>query len=178
MKTIAKVFLPEIPTMVGILFFSVCWYLSNGVTGNFWYLTWLAPIPILIIAVNTSAKTTFFVALTSSLLGRLSYFFYLITVSTTTAAIVITLLLSLVFALIVLITRFSVLRMNTWYSIFMFPALFTTFEFLMTKFSADGTSSSIAYSQSDFLPLIQIASISGISGITFFITLIPAAQFH
>ncbi len=44
----------------------------------------------------------------------------------------------------------------------------------MFSFSADGTAASIAYSQSDLLPLIQIASLTGVLGITFIITFIPS----
>lgn len=160
---------------VGTLLFSVCWFLANGVSGDFWYLAWLAPIPILLATFYVPAKTTFVIALVACLLGRLSYFFYLVHVATISVAIVVTLLLSLVFAFIVLLTRRTVVKTNAWYSIFAFPALFTAFEYMMTKLSADGTSSSIAYSQSDFLPVVQIASVAGISGITFFLTFIPSS---
>jgi apolipoprotein N-acyltransferase len=64
---------------------------------------------------------------------------------------------------------------NTWLSAFAFPVFFTAFEFLVMKFSADGTASSIAYSQCDFLPVIQVAAVTGISGITFMLTFIPSA---
>jgi apolipoprotein N-acyltransferase len=59
-------------------------------------------------------------------------------------------------------------------SVFAFPVFFTAFEFLMTRYSADGTAISIAYSQSNVLPIIQIASITGILGITFIVTFIPS----
>ena len=45
----------------------------------------------------------------------------------------------------------------------------------LTLVAPDGTAGSIAYSQSNFLPLIQIASVTGIVGITFFVTFIPSA---
>src|SRR5208337_204169 len=59
------------------------------------------------------------------------------------------------------------------FSLFLF--FFTAFEWLLFKLSHDGTAASIAYSQSNFLPFIQIASITGILGITFIVTLIPSA---
>lgn len=58
---------------------------------------------------------------------------------------------------------------------FAFPALWTSFEYLMFVFSRDGTAGSIAYSQSDVLPVIQIASLTGLPGITFLVTLLPSA---
>jgi apolipoprotein N-acyltransferase len=42
-------------------------------------------------------------------------------------------------------------------------------------FSSDGTAGSIAYSQANILPVIQIASVTGILGITFLLTLFPSA---
>ena len=54
------------------------------------------------------------------------------------------------------------------------PVFFTAFEWLLINFSPDGTATSIAYSQSDFLQLIQIASLTGILGITFIVTFIPS----
>lgn len=58
---------------------------------------------------------------------------------------------------------------------FAFPVFWTAFECLLLQFSADGSAGSITYSQSDLLPLIQIASVTGILGISFMITFIPSA---
>jgi len=49
------------------------------------------------------------------------------------------------------------------------------FEFLLFKFSPDGTAGSISYTQSNFLPIVQIASVTGILGISFLVTLFPSA---
>ena len=95
-------------------------------------------------------------------------------VATLIPAILFTLLLPLIFALIVIGTRWIVLKTKFGIGIFAFPVLFTAYEFLLMLFSADGTAGSIAYSQSNFLPVIQIASVTGILGITFIVTLIPS----
>ena len=55
------------------------------------------------------------------------------------------------------------------------PVLWTSFEYLLITFSSDGSAGSIAYSQTDFLPIIQIASITGITGISFLLLLVPSA---
>lgn len=161
--------------IASILFFSICWNLSTGLTGEYWYLTWVAPFPILLVAFKHSWKTAFASSFIGCLLGRISYFFYLIEVANLIVAMVVTLALTFVFALIVLLTRRAVLKLNAWYAIFAFPALFTAFEFLLFQFSADGTSAGIAYSQSNFLPVLQIASVTGILGISFIVTLVPSA---
>lgn len=62
---------------------------------------------------------------------------------------------------------------NAW-SVFAFPVLWCLFEFLLFRFSPDGTAGSIAYSESNFLPVVQVASITGILGISFLVTLVPS----
>jgi apolipoprotein N-acyltransferase len=161
--------------IAGIVFSGLCWYFSNGLNGDFWYLLWLAPIPVLVISFRSTGKITFIISFIAYLIGRLSWFSYLVMVATVIPAIIFTIALSLFFALIIIITRWTVIKSSSWYSVFAFPVFFTTFEFLIIKFSPDGTAGSIAYSQSNFLPVIQIASITGILGITFLITFIPAA---
>lgn len=51
-----------------------------------------------------------------------------------------------------------------------FPAAYTTLEFLYVSFSPMGSTGSLAYSQTEFTTLVQIASVTGIYGITFMIT--------
>ena len=158
-----------------VLFSGLCWYLSNGLNGNYFYLLWIAPFPILFISFNVSQKTSFLISFVAYLLGRLSWFSYLVTVATIVPAIIFTLILPLIFALIVILTRKAVIKIGNWSTVFCFPVFFTCFEYLLILFSTDGSAGSIAYSQSNVLPLIQIASITGILGITFVVTLIPSA---
>ncbi|MFI5188580.1 MAG: apolipoprotein N-acyltransferase [Chitinophagales bacterium] len=153
----------------------MCFYLSLGLSGNFGYLFWLAPVPILAISFKTSAGKSFLIAFAAYLVGKLNWFTYLVSVVTLVPAIFFTLLLPLIFAFIVILSRRVVTRSNQWYSVFAFPVFFTSFEFLVLRFSADGSAGSIAYSQSNILPVIQIASVTGMLGITFIITFISSA---
>ncbi len=129
----------------------------------------------MILSFRLSGKATFFISFTAYLIGRLSWFAYLVSVATIVPAIIFTLALPLVFALIMLLTRKIVTGSKYWFTVFAFPVFWASFEFLFFKFSADGTAGSIAYSQSNALPLIQIASVTGLLGITFMITFIPSA---
>lgn len=161
--------------LFAIIFSGLCFYLSFDFSGNYGFLFWIAPIPVLSLSFNRSAGKTFLIAFTAYLIGRLSWFFYLVSVATIVPAIIFIIILCLIFALIVLATRRVVIKANQWYSVFAFPVLFSAFEFLVVKFSTDGSAGSIAYSQSNILPVIQIVSVTGILGITFFMTLIPSA---
>jgi apolipoprotein N-acyltransferase len=62
-----------------------------------------------------------------------------------------------------------------WFSAFAFPVLVTAFEYIMFTFSKDGTAASIAYTQSNNLYLIQVASVTGILGISFLISFFPSS---
>jgi len=174
-RTTHTFFSKRIFIISGISFSGLCWYLANGLSGNYWYLSWIAPIPLLIASMYVTGRMTFIISFIAYLIGRLSWFTYLTTVATTLPAIIFTLTLPLIFAFIVLLTRNIVLKTDSWYGIFAFPVFFTSFEFLLIIFSADGTATSIAYSQLNCLPIIQIASITGILGITFVVTFIPSA---
>jgi apolipoprotein N-acyltransferase len=158
-----------------IVFSGISWYLSIGLYGDLWFLLWIAPVPVLILSFNSTGKQSFVIAFLSCLIGRLSWLSYLISVMLPVPAVIITLFLSLIFALIVVLSRYIVLKTNSLVAVFAFPVLFVSYEFMLMMFSYDGSAGSIAYTQSDVIPLIQIASVTGITGITFIITLIPSA---
>ena len=155
--------------MISILFSGLCWYLSTGLSGNFWYLLWIAPVPILIISYYSSWKTTAIVAFIAYLIGRLSWVPYLLTVVPIALTMIFTLLLPLIFTVVILLTRFVFRSGSKWLSVFAFPVFFCLFEWIGFLVSRDGTIASLAYSQANFLPLIQIASVAGILGISFWV---------
>lgn len=169
------VFSKRVLIIAGIIISGLCWYVSNGLNGDCWYLLWIAPLPILLISFNSSTKQIFFISFLAYLIGRLSWFTYLVTVATLIPAIIFTIALPLIFAVIMVLTRWIIAKTNSWYAIFAFPVFITAFEWIMLMFSPDGSAASIAYSQSDFLPLIQIAAVTGILGITFIVSFIPSA---
>ena len=153
----------------------LCWYFANDLSGNYWYLLWFAPIPVLITSFRSSAKRAFAVAFIAYLLGRLSWLSYLLNVLPVPLAIFFTLLLPVIFALIILLNRKIVLRTQNGWSAFAFPAFWCLFEFLFFKFSPDGTAGSMSYTQSNSLPVVQIVSVTGILGVSFLVTLFPSA---
>jgi len=160
---------------LAVIISGLCWYFSFDLSGDYGYLLWFAPIPVLLVSFYTSAKQTFVIAGTAYLIGRLSWLSYLLTVLPVVMAIVFTILFPLIFASIAVLTRKIVVVKQSKWSVFAFPVLWSLFEFILCKFSADGTAGSIAYSESNLLPLIQVASLTGILGITFLVTLFPSA---
>jgi apolipoprotein N-acyltransferase len=82
-------------------------------------------------------------------------------------ALVFTVLLPLIFGLLVLLTRRFLLQNKSSVGVFAYPVVMAAGEFVSLSCSRDGTAGSLAYAQSDYLPIIQIASLTGIWGIVF-----------
>lgn len=153
----------------GLLYFAA-W------TGHAWSLAWIAPLPVLWYAFGPSRWWhTAIVAFLAFALGAL--YFSVIYFGALPVGILITATLgmSFVFTVIVLGSRSVVRRLPGLLAITAFPAMMVTWELISAHFSANGSFGSLAYSQVSFLPLIQIASIAGLSGITFVISLVPSA---
>jgi apolipoprotein N-acyltransferase len=174
-QTVKNIQTRFLPLVVGIVISGICWYLSFDLSGNFGLLLWIAPMPIIYISLSVSFAKAFWAAFTAYLLGWLGWTFYLIAVVPIVLVMIFSISIPLIFALTILAAREIGLKYNGWWTIFTFPVLWTTFEFLLIRFSSDGTFGSIAYTQSDFLPVVQVASLTGILGITFVVTLIPSA---
>jgi apolipoprotein N-acyltransferase len=158
-----------------VLLSGICFYFGFNLNGNFGWLIWIAPIPIIYISLLVKPRQAFILSFLSYLIGRLSWFSYLKSVMPVVPAILLTILLPLIFALIILATRKIVLNSQHWFSVFAYPVLFTAFEYIVFIFSRDGTAASIGYTQSNYLFLIQIASLTGLLGISFLISFIPSA---
>ncbi len=149
-------------------------YISTGL-GTFWPAAWIAPVPILVLAVRTTKRTAMLAASAAYFLGSLNLLAYLAEVVPVGLVVVLLLVPALAFGGAVLVFRFAARRLPPWVAGFAFPAAWVSYEFLLSLISPHGTAPSLAYSQADLLPLVQIASLSGIWGITFLLTLIPAA---
>ena len=68
-----------------------------------------------------------------------------------------------------LLYRLVYKQINRWYITVVFPCLYVTFEYL-NGFDGGGTWGSLAYTQVNNSPLMQLTSVTGLWGITFIIT--------
>ncbi|HUN61569.1 MAG TPA: nitrilase-related carbon-nitrogen hydrolase [Candidatus Sulfotelmatobacter sp.] len=145
-------------------------FLGTGLT-PLWPLTWLAAIPLLWIAPRVSGRQAYFVAAAAYGLGQLNEWSYSRRVLPTFVVASVLLLAACVFALGVLLFRSCMLRRKLWQAALVFPLFWVTVEFAVAMLSVHGTFGNISYSQMDFLPILQIASVTGIWGISFCILL-------
>lgn len=141
-------------------------FLGTGLA-PLWPLTWLAAIPLLWIAPRVSAGQAFFVAVAAYGLGQLNEWSYSRSVLPTPVVAFVLLSAACVFALGVLLFRACILRRKLWQAALVFPTFWVSVEFAVAMHSVHGTFGNISYSQMNFLPILQIASVTGIWGISF-----------
>jgi apolipoprotein N-acyltransferase len=149
------------------------YFFSTGLTG-FRPLIWLAPIPLLWISMRSSRRSTAIMAFCAYVLGGLNLIGYLARLAPLGVVIGSLLIPAFAFAVIVVAYRDAIVHLRHPLSFLAFPVGWTAYEFLLSSVSPHGTAGSIAYTQLDYLPLVQIASFSGLFGITFVMTLVPA----
>ncbi len=141
-----------------------------------WWLTWWAPLPLLLIAPRLSLWQAFAASLLASFCGGLNLWHYFRDALEAPLLLIVifTLLPACLFALGVALFRWCVRRGALAQAALVYPAFWVALEFLTASVSVHGTYGSAAYNQMNFLPILQIASVTGFWGISFCVQLLPA----
>jgi len=141
-----------------------------------WPLLWLAPLPVLLFASRNSWWSTALTAFLSWLLGSFNLWYYFSAVDVPLAIRAeILAILALVFTLAVLLFHALLKRGAWWSALLAFPAVWVSFEYLFSLISPHGTAASLSYTQLNFLPVLQWASVTGLWGISFLVLSFSAA---
>jgi len=149
---------------------------GNGMN-PLWPLMWVAAIPVLVLAAETASwRVAGASAALSMLLGSLTMLYYLHFVlhAPVTAWLIPFSIASLLFAAGVLLFRGLLHRGAVFSAVIVLPAFWTVIEYLASFAPANGTAGSLAYTQVGFLPILQVASLTGPWGITFLLLLFPS----
>jgi apolipoprotein N-acyltransferase len=152
---------------------AVLFFLGTGLS-PLWALTWLAPIPVLWIAPRVSGGEAFFIAVAAYALGGLNEWSYSRTVLPTWLVASILLAVACVFGGTVSFFRSRIRRGKLWQAVLIVPSFWVAVEYIIAVTSIHGTFGDICYSQMNFLPILQIASVTGAWGISFCIFLFAA----
>lgn len=162
-------------SITATLLSAALWFWGTGLY-PVWWMAWLAPLPILLIATRTSGWRAFGFAAASVILGSINMWHYLHVVQLPLAVVAsASVLPALFYGLgVVLFRRFAV-RGALWRAALLFPAFWVTCEYINNVTSPHGTFGNLGYTQMDFLPILQIASVTGIWGIEFSMFLFAAA---
>jgi apolipoprotein N-acyltransferase len=173
--------------LAAIVLSSAMFFFGTGMR-PIWWLTWLATLPVLLIAPRVPAFFAFGIAALSWFAGTLNMWRYLRhilvlpdnphagpLVMPLGVAIGVLIVPSCIFGLAVLLSRSFMRRGVLWRATLALPAVWVTYEYLTAVFSPHSTFGNLAYTQMDFLPMLQLASVAGVSGITFCVFLLPSA---
>jgi apolipoprotein N-acyltransferase len=141
-----------------------------------WPLLWFAPLPVLLFASRSSWWGAALAAFFAWFAGNFNMWHYFRVLHTPPAIwMSIFCMSALLFTASVLLFR-ALLRRGAWWSALLaFPVTWVSFEYLLNVSSPHGTAGSLSYSQLNFLPFLQLASITGPWGMSFLLLLFPAA---
>lgn len=135
----------------------------------FWPLMWFAPLPVLLFANRASWWGAALVAGLGVMLGFLNLWHVFHDLLGAPLPILAQIYLSegIAYALAVSLYRALLQRGAYGMALLAFPSVIVSFEFFLNATSPHGTAGSLAYSQLNFLPFLQLASVTGPWGMSF-----------
>jgi apolipoprotein N-acyltransferase len=143
-------------------------YFGTGLHPKWWAL-WLALFPVLAIAPRVRSAAAFLLGAIAWLIGEMNQWNYVrhdIQLPSQITALYFV-VPAVVFGFGVLFTRGFLRRGSLFLASVALPVYWVTWEHLTAIASPHSTWGNLAYTQMDFLPLIQIASVTGVWGISF-----------
>ena len=165
-----------------LLLFQIAAAVATGILLRFvvglhpiWWLVWVAPVPLLLIAFGCSPHKARWLVILAAIIGTSCNFRYFLLVMPLPAVITVIAAQTLLWGFLIIATRRLVVRYKSWWTVFVYPVLCVAADTLMAALLPDGNWASLAYSQADRLPILQITSLLGTSGLLFLIALVPAA---
>jgi apolipoprotein N-acyltransferase len=152
------------------------WWFGSGVQ-PLWWLTWLAPLPVLWLAPRVRARWAALAAFSAYAIGGINQWDYLhgYIGLPVTAIIQAVGTPALMLALCVLLFRRLLLHGQALAAALALPVTWVAAEYVNSLISPHGTFFNVSYTQMDALPIIQIAAVTGLWGIGFLVLLLPAA---
>lgn len=137
----------------------------------FWLAAWLAPAPIMIATLRVPALHRRWVSLLAGAIGGFSSFAYHLTVAGWLAALLIFVLVALAWSSAIRLAVVFAERRQFSLALLSVPTVWAAIDTLLIHLSPHGSAGSIAYSQMNALPVIQVASLGGMPAITFVVLL-------
>jgi len=143
-----------------------------------WPVMWIAFIPVLVLAAETTSwRIAAAAAALSIFLSSFTmlYYLYFVLGAPLRAWLIPFSIASLLFAAGVLLFRVLLHRGAVFSAVIALPAFWSVVEYLASFAPTNGTAGSLAYTQEHFLPVLQVASLTGPWGISFLLLLFPTA---
>jgi apolipoprotein N-acyltransferase len=151
-------------------------YLGTGLHPIWWAL-WLAPIPVLAIAPRLHGSVAFLLGAIVWLIGEMNQWNYVRHAIELPPQVTVLYFLvpAVVFGFGVLFVSSFLRRGSLFLASLALPVYWVAYEYLTATASPHSTWGNLAYTQMDCLPVIQIAAITGIWGISFIVFLFVGA---
>ena len=142
-----------------------------------WWALWLAPIPVLAISPRLRGGAAFLMATFAWVIGEMNQWNYVRHQIELPPQITILYFVvpAVVFGLGVLFVRGFIRRGSLFLASLALPVYWVTYEYLTAITSPHSTWGNLAYTQMNCLPVIQIAAITGLWGISFIVFLFAGA---
>jgi apolipoprotein N-acyltransferase len=140
-----------------------------------WWLAWCAPGLLLALALRTEGWTSRGLVFLAALIGVTSNAPYFLKVMPLVPVIIVTLLQTLLWVFVVGATCRAVKAFNSGWTVLAFPVIWVAVDTLLAHFTPDGNWGSLAYTQTEVLPIAQLASVFGVGGILFVLMLVNSA---
>jgi apolipoprotein N-acyltransferase len=148
----------------------LCFYFSTNFY-DIWPLAWIAPIPVLCVALENKWWQAGIIAFFAACIGTSNFCLY-IPFGLPLSIIFSSILLSgIIFSIEIIIFRHLVKRTTPSLAVWIFPSIVVIGEYLQSFSIFTGTLGSLAYSQMTFPSVLQIASLTGLWGISFTLSL-------
>ena len=141
------------------------------------WLTWLAPLPVLLVAPRLTGFSTFAIASASWFIGCLNMWHYLRgTLNLPTGTVFLILVLpSCIFGIAVLLHGRLIRRGALWQGVLVVPIIWVLYEYLSSVLLLHRTFGNLAYTQMDCLIVLRLASAISVWGVSFCLLLLPAS---
>ncbi|HTY85194.1 MAG TPA: nitrilase-related carbon-nitrogen hydrolase [Silvibacterium sp.] len=159
--------------LCAVMLTASAYFLSSGLH-RIWWLVWLAPLPVLLLAPRLRVWQAFNVALIARALGALNFWHYIrdVVQFPLWLSLATILIPAAMFAFAVAFYCGLMRKGNPWLAILAFPVTMVAAEYLFSL--SQGTFINTGYTQLTDLPILQLAAITGLWGISFSVNLLPA----
>lgn len=140
-----------------------------------WWWTWITPVPVLwlALAIRRAGLAHAAVAL-ASVVAATAYSRYFALVMPVPATVLATAGVALMWWAVLMSTRRIAHRIDTAWSVLAYPCAWVALDLLRATFLPDGDWGSLAYTQADVLPLLQVSALGGVPLLLFLLCL-PAS---
>jgi apolipoprotein N-acyltransferase len=140
-----------------------------------WWLAWFVPGLLLALALRHDGWTSRALVALAALIGVSANFSYFTTVMPLVPALIVMVLQTLLWMLIVGVSRRIMKSWDGAWTVLALPVIAVAADTLLAHFTPDGNWGSLAYTQSEALPIMQLASLGGVGAVLFLLMLANSA---